>query len=156
MKTTEPKSKILVIIISILLIANIVTLYMLMNNKGSAKDRPDRHAATRLFLKDKVGFNADQLTMYDSISVQHRREVKEIYDQMGQQREKSFKELAESSFNDSAIGINAAGLSMQQKDIEIKMLHHIKDVRNICTPAQLPAFDSGFYKLIARRSKSRK
>lgn len=156
MITREPKSKTLIIIIAIMFIANMITLYILFANKPVMRDRQDRRAGTIAFLKDSVGFNESQLIEYDSLSSRHRRGVKNIFDEMGQRRENAFKELASTGFSDSAISSKASLLSEQQKDIEVTMLHHIKDIRNLCTPSQLAAFDAGFYKNIVRRSEQKK
>ncbi|MEO6405592.1 MAG: hypothetical protein ABIY51_08680 [Ferruginibacter sp.] len=145
----------LILLIAILFIANMVTLYMLFSHKPGMK-HPDKRAGTIAFLKDSVGFDKAQLVRYDSISNQHRRSVKNIFDDMGQRRENTFKQLATASFSDSAIRANAVALSEQQKDIEVTMLHHIKDIRDICTPSQLSAFDAGFYKYIARRPDTKR
>jgi hypothetical protein len=154
--TREPKSKMLIIIIAILFVANMITLYILFANKPVMKERQDRRAGTIAFLKDSVGFNENQLVEYDSLNNRHRRAVKNIFDEMGQQRENTFKDLATANFNDSAIAAKAALLSEQQKDIEVTMLHHIKDIRNLCTPSQLAVFDAGFYKNIVRRPEQKK
>lgn len=156
MITREPKSKMLIIFIAILFIANMITLYMLFSHKPGMKGRLDRSANTIAFLKDSVGFNEQQLVEYDSLSSRHRRDVKNIFEEMGQRRESTFKDLATADFSDSGIAANAALLSEQQKDIEITMLHHIKNIRNLCSPAQLAAFDAGFYKNIVRRPEQKK
>ncbi|MEO7263901.1 MAG: hypothetical protein ABIW38_03265 [Ferruginibacter sp.] len=156
MMRREPKSKMLILFIAILFVANMVTLYLLFANKPVMKERTDRKANTIAFLRDSVGFDSSQLVLYDSLSSRHKRGVKIIFEDMGRRREITFKTLATVGFSDSAIATNAASLSEQQKDIEVTMLHHLKDIRSLCTPAQLVAFDAGFYKLIARRSESKK
>ncbi len=156
MMKREPKSKMLIILIAILFIANMITLYILFANKPEMKERPDKRAAAMAFLKDSVGFNEKQLVEYDSLSSRHRRSVKSIFDEMGQRRENTFKDLAKADFSDSAIAGKAALLSEQQKDIEVTILHHIKDIRNLCNPEQLAAFDAGYYKNIVRRPEQKK
>lgn len=155
---TQPKNKILIIIIGILLIANIVTLsLLLMGKKDQAKPaRADKKAQIVAFLKDDVGFTQAQLNQYDTLSKEHRSNMKSLFDDMGAGREGIFKQLSSQSFSDSAVDNAAKAIAEQQNAFEIIMLRHLKDIRNICTPEQRPIFDSGFYKIIAKRGKEKK
>ncbi|MEP7164971.1 MAG: periplasmic heavy metal sensor [Ferruginibacter sp.] len=155
---TQPKNKVLIIIIGILLIANIVTLSLFLLNKQehSRPGRPDKKAQVTAFLKKEVGFTEDQLVRYDTISNEHRSKLKTVFDDMAEGREQIFQKLSADSFNDSAIDVAANAIADQQKGFEIIMLSHLKDIRNICTPAQRAVFDTGFYKIIAKRGEGRR
>lgn len=149
---TQPKNKILVIIICILLIANLTILYFLFNKEDHKKSqRSGRKENITSFLKKEVGFNERQLALFDSLAKENRAEVRTIFDEMASTRESAFKHLARQSFSDSAIKFTASELSNRQKKVEERMLQHLKIIRNICTPGQLPVFDSGFYKIIGRK-----
>jgi len=154
----QPKNKILIIIIGILLIANLATLSFFFLNKGGHKkgDRPDRKEYITSYLKKDVDFSDSQLALFDSLVKKNRTEVRSIFDDMSASRESVFKQLAAQSFSDTAIENAASELSVKQKNVEVRMLQHMKDIRNICTPSQLPAFDSGFYKIIGRKGDSHK
>jgi len=155
---TQPKNKMLVIIIGILLIANIVTLSLLLINKNgqSRSGRQDRKTQVTAFLKNEVGFAEDQLNRYDTLSKAHKAEMKSSFDAMAAGREIIFKELAVQSYSDSAIEQAANAMADQQKGFEIKMLRHLKEIRSMCTPAQQEVFDTGFYKIISKRGEGRK
>ena len=155
---TQPKNKILIIIIGILLIANIATLSLFLMNKNrhSNPGRPDKKEQVTAFLKNEVGFTEDQLNRYDTISKTHRANMKSNFDDMATGREDIFRQLALHSFSDSAMETAANAIAKQQEGFEIKMLYHLKDIRNICTPAQQAIFDTGFYKIIAKRGDGRK
>jgi Spy/CpxP family protein refolding chaperone len=155
---TQPKNKVLIILIGILLIANIVTLTLFLMNKNEPgrSGRADRKAQIINFLKKDVGFTESQLNRYDTLSKEHRAATKEIFDDIAADRENVFKQLASQQFSDSAIDIAVNAIAGQQKTFELKMLRHLKDIRNICTPAQQAVFDTGFYKIIAKRGEGRK
>lgn len=155
---TQPQNKTLIIIIAILLIANIVTLSLLLMNKNgqSRSGRMDRRAQVAAFLKNEVGFKEDQLNRYDTLSKIHKAEMKSSFDEMTADREVIFKQLATRSYSDSAIETAANAMADQQKGFEIKMLHHLKEIRSMCTPAQQQVFDTGFYKIISKRGDGRK
>jgi len=154
---TQPKNKILILIIGILLIANIATLsFFLMNKTGHSRTgRNDKKAQISAYLKKEVGFTEEQLSLYDTMSKKHRAEMKQAFDAMAVPREEIFRKLALASFSDSALENAAAAIAAQQKSFEIMMLHHLKDIRSICSPAQKPVFDTGFYKIISKRGEGR-
>lgn len=155
---TQPKSKVLLLIIGILLLANIATLSFFLLNKCShsktgKQDRVDMVAA---YLKREVGFNEAQLAKYDTLSKIHRSEMKPAYDSIASKREMVLKQLGANQFMDSSMNTAAAGIAAQQQSFETRMFNHLKDIRAICTPAQKLIFDTGFYKIISRRGEGRK
>lgn len=150
----QSKSKTLIIIIGILLLANIILLSVFLINKPDGK-RQEHKSQMNAFLQNEIGFNDEQMAEFETIKTAHRGQVKDMFDKMRSNKEQAFKELGTRSFSDSAI-INAATYSaMQQKELEIQMLKHLKDIRNICTPAQRAKFDSGFYKIMNRGKEHR-
>ena len=156
--STQTKNKILIIIIGILLIANIATLsfFLLKKCGGPKSGRPDKKEMIAAYLKKEVGFSQQQLNLYDTMSNKHRSEMKAAFDDMAVRRENIFSQLAGQEFSDSALDIAAGAIAAQQKSFELMMLHHLKDIRTICSPAQKPIFDTGFYKVISKRGEGRK
>ena len=149
----QPQNKVLILIIGILLVANIATLSFFMMKKC---DKPrttksDKKVMISNFLQQEVGFTKEQLNRYDTMSKQHRLEMRQSFDGMATQREQVFTKLAGNDFNDSAIQLAAVDISNQQKDFELLMLRHLDEIRGICTPQQKPIFDAGFYKIISKR-----
>ncbi|CAN5834187.1 hypothetical protein BH11BAC4_BH11BAC4_07990 [soil metagenome] len=154
---TAPKNKTLIIIIAILLIANIATLsFFLMNKCGTKSGRQDKKAMIANYLSKEVGFNAEQLKRYDTLSKQQRSAMRSSLDGMSAGREEIFRKLASQEFSDSAIDNAANAITIQQRSFEVLMLHHLDDIRNICTPAQKLAFDTGFYKIISKRGEGKR
>ena len=114
----QPKNKILILIIGILLAANIATLtFFLMNPcEKPVTAKYDRKAMIISFLQKEVGFSTEQMSRYDSMSKWHRQEMKKSFDGMSTQRERVFKDLALNDFKDSAIEVAAVNISSQQKE----------------------------------------
>jgi len=149
----QPQNKVLILIIGILLVANIATLSFFMMKKS---DKPrttksDKKVMISNFLQQEVGFTKEQLNRYDTMSKQHRLEMRQSFDGMATQREQVFTKLAGNDFNDSAIQMAAEDISSQQKGFELLMLRHLDEIRSICTPQQKKIFDAGFYKIISKR-----
>lgn len=155
---TQPNNKRLLIIIGILLLANLVLVSFLILNKPVAKRpmRGDRKAMITSFLQKEIGFNQQQLQQYDSLNEHHRTKIKAMFDEARSDKENEFKQLAINNFSDSSIINTAAIFAGKQKEIEIVMFKHFKEIRTLCTPQQQPKFDSLFYKMLNRRNEDRK
>ena len=149
MMNTQPKSKTLIIVIGVLLVANIVLLSYFLLNKPADK-RPERKSPMTGYLKNEIGFTNEQMAQFDTVKSQHRREIKKLYDAMKSNKVKEFKKVGEDHFSDSSITSAAAYSSSKQMELEVLMLQHLKAIRSICTPVQQAKFDTGFYKVMNR------
>ena len=156
--TTEPKNKILLIIIGVLLLTNLVLITFLLINKPFSKKGMlgDRSAMIAAFLQNEIGFDQQQLKQYDSLNVPNRMKVKALFDTLKSDKENEFKQLTTNNFSDTAIIKTANTISIKQKEIEIVLYKHFKEIRNICNPQQLPKFDSLFYKVLNKKYASQK
>lgn len=153
----QPKTKVLIIIIGILLIANIVMLaFFLQGGHKEKRERGGKNSYVFEYLEKEVGFSAGQLDRYDSLSKQHREQVKASFNELSANRKKTFQALAAASFSDSAIKHTATMMHDQPALPELNMLRHLKEIRDICTKEQLLRFDTGFYKIFGRRGQTHK
>ncbi|MDO9374510.1 MAG: hypothetical protein V4725_01185 [Bacteroidota bacterium] len=154
MINTSNKSKVLLLIIAILVIANIAMLSFVLGKKDAPRqsNRPDRKAYIAAFLKDDVGFDQEQLQQFDTLSSRHRKNMGLMFDTIRNNKTDQFRQLVMGSFTDSAINAIADQSITHQKAMEMRMLNHIRNVRLLCKPGQLAKFDSGFGKILARRN----
>jgi Spy/CpxP family protein refolding chaperone len=150
------KNKILILLVAVLLLANITLLYFFLNkpqhNKGG---RQGREAAMTAFLEKEIGFSPQQLKQYDSLGNTHRETMRVVLDSMRNAKELLLKQLAADNFTDSAMVQAADQSAGKQREMELAMLRHFKSIRNLCTPAQQPKFDSLYYKMMWRRGGMR-
>jgi periplasmic protein CpxP/Spy len=154
----QSKNKILLIIIGVLLATNLVLVsFFIFNNEALKKPvRGNRKAMISTFLQKEIGFNQQQLQQYNVLYEQHRSKIKPMYDAARIEKENAFKKLGIDNFSDSSIFIAVATNTDKQKEIETTMFKYFKDIRMLCTPAQQPAFDSLFYKMLSRRNGDKK
>ena len=155
----QNKSKVFLTIIGILLVANIamVCFFFLKKDGGKREKRPDRKTMIANFLKNEIGFNEAQLQRYDSLSTRHNESMKTMFDSSRSSKDRQFKILTAADFNDSVMNSVADQSSASQKIMELKMFNHLKNIRSLCTPEQLPKFDSLFVKVLNKRGgESRK
>jgi periplasmic protein CpxP/Spy len=153
MINTQNKNKIFISIIVMLMIANIalVSFFLLKNDGGRRDKHQDRKAMIAGFLKNEIGFNATQLQQYDTLSNHHRENIKTMFDSLKSSKDKQFKQLAAGNFTDSVMNSVADQSAVSQKMMELQMFNHLKNIRMLCTPAQLPKFDSLFVKMLNKR-----
>ena len=149
----QNRSKVFLLIIGILLIANIVMLsfFIMKRDSGKPDRRPDRKAMIADFLKKEIGFNEVQLKQYDILSDKHREGIKEMFDSLRSSKDNQFKQLSAGNFSDSVMNSVADQSAASQKIMELQMFSHLKNIRMLCTPEQLPKFDSLFVKILNRR-----
>ena len=115
-----------------------------------------REAMVSEFLKKDIGFNPAQLQQYDTLSKKQHEQIGPLFDEARKNKEDQLKQLAAAGFTDSAINIAAGQSSEKQKNIETNMFRHIREIRTICTPDQLPKFDSLVYKIVGKRGDGKK
>lgn len=147
-------NKVFLTIIGILLIANIalVSFFLMRKDGGKREKRPEWKTVISAFLKTDIGFDTVQLKQYDSLSNRHKENMKNIGDSLRTTKEKQFKELAAANFSDSAVNIVAERSAYNQKVMELRMFNHLRKIRLLCKPEQLPKFDSLFGKVLNRRN----
>lgn len=154
----QNKSKVLISIIAILLIANIalVSFFLLKKDDRKPEKRMDRKTVIGNFLKNEIGFNDVQMMQYDSLSNNHRKYMKTMFEASRNTKDRQFKELTASDFSDSVMNSIADQSAASQKSMELQMFGHLKQVRALCTPEQLPKFDSLFVKVLRKKGPDRK
>ena len=154
MMIKQNKTKVFLVIITILLIANIGMLSFILMKKGSDKPgggRMDRKEIISNFLKKDIGFNEQQIIQFDTLSSLNNKEIGTAFNNHRNSKTEQLKYLAANNFSDSAINLEVEKMAESHKTIETAMINHIKNIRAICTPAQLPKFDSLFIKIFNRK-----
>src|SRR6187549_351906 len=112
------KSKVLFMIIAILVIVNIVILSFVLRHEEAPRQpsRPDRKAYIAAFLKDDIGFDQQQLQLFDTLSNTHRKNMGAMFDKIRSNKAEQFRQLVNGNFTDSAINAVAdQSVSMQKE-----------------------------------------
>jgi hypothetical protein len=159
MMTIEKKyRKIFWALIAIFLISYIAMVICIIQIKRFEKhgERFDREAMVAKFLKNDIGFSAQQLLQYDSLSMGHQQKVKGFRDSIRSYKNMEFKLLSAAGFNDSAIIIAAEKSAEAQRSMELDQLYYIKSIRQLCTPAQINVFDTSYVKIFSRRGEGKR
>ena len=157
MITNNPNQrKVFLIAITILLAVNMVLLSFLLYKKegnGKVHNRPDRKTMISNFLKNDIGFDQNQLLQYDTASNLYRSKMKILFESLGANKNNQLKKLVEGNFNDSIVEKLGEESAENHQTMEVNKLTHIKNIRALCKPNQLAAFDSLFTKVFGKREE---
>ena len=134
------RNKILLTIIAVLLIANVVmlVLYFRMNQHSEAPKRPGFSER----LKKEVGFTPEQMSVYEPKRQVFWDSLRKQYADIKRTKEEFYRYMYETATPDSILNIKAEAIGEQQKHLDLFVIRYFKEVRKMCTPEQLPKYDS--------------
>ena len=73
-----------------------------------------------------------------------------LFDSLRISKEKFYALLEQSTVSDSIMNNYADKIAMSQKQLDLQMFSYFQDVRKICTPQQIPLFDSVIKKTVMK------
>jgi len=142
------RNRMLLLIIAILLVTNVAMGLFFFNHHCGPEERKTPGFSERL--RKEVGFTPAQLKIFEPKKkafwdAMHRR-----LEQLKKTKESFYYQMYDSTIADSVIDAKAEVIGQEQKEIDVQVLHHFKDLRKLCTPEQLPKFDSLLPMIIQR------
>jgi protein CpxP len=149
------KSRSLIFIITVLLLTNIAVLgYFLWFKKPNKHDNGEKgHKGIATALQNEVGFNEQQVAQYRELKEKQWATIGPMFDNMCKAKDNLFRLLSDENANDSIINKTADVIATQQKAVDVQVFNHFKKIRNLCTPEQLPKYDSLVQRIIKKMSK---
>jgi protein CpxP len=153
MSTTRNRN--LLIIIGVLLLTNVAVLvYFLGQKRNSGMEQRERERSTVTeMLQDEVGFNGEQTAKYKELKDKQRERIRPMYDNMRKAKDSLFRLLSYPDTPDSLLNKAAEVIAQRQKELDIETFNHFKRVRTLCTPDQLPQYDSLVLRLLRKMGK---
>ena len=154
MSTTRYRN--LLIIIGALLLTNVGVLVYFLNQKRDSPAEPPERARTTVteMLQDEVGFNEEQTAKYKELKDKQREKIKPMYDSMRKAKDSLFRLLSYVDTPDSLLTNAADVIAQRQKELDIETFNHFRRVRALCTPDQLPQYDSLVLRLVRKMGKT--
>jgi len=136
------RNKTLLAIIAVLLVSNIAVLlyFVVLKNNGRHPDK--RRSPMTEFLQKEVGFTPGQLHLFDSLKQRHHTIIKPLGEDLSRSRDSLYNLIGKPAATDSALQAAAAVIGRKQSALELQLFDNFQQIRGICTPAQLPKFDS--------------
>lgn len=148
--------KLLLLIISILLIANIALLYFFVANRPSSHQEGSKmnpkmmHDKAIQKVKDEVGLNDEQAVLYDTLRSQQLRNMKPLFKAVIKSKEDFFSLIYQQNVSDSVLNTYASQIGEKQMALDLSTFHYFQSIKALCNEEQKPKMDT-FIKQIVKR-----
>lgn len=145
--------KILVLIISVLLLANIGLLYYFVFNKPQKHPRPTPEEIRRVAMekvKKEVGLNEEQATLYDSLRTNQFKNMKPLFKDLTKSKEDFFSLIYQPNVSDSVLNSYASMIGEKQMALDLSTFHYFQSIKGLCTEDQKPKMDSVIKQIVKR------
>ncbi len=146
--TPSPKNKSLIWIIVFLLLTNLAMLAFFIFFNGPSKKPRGREDNIGLFLQKEMNFDSTQMKLYQNLKEGHMQSAKLKFENIRSAKDTFYNLLYTKEISDSFLAERAAIIGNKQRDLDFSFFQHLKAVRKLCTPEQLPKFDTSFKKVI--------
>ncbi len=144
------KNKTLLFIIVILLLTNVMMLIFFFTMTGAGKAEEPKRISFTERLKTQVGFSEEQIAAYEPKRNEFWKEMRQRFDSIRDTKKQFYFLIYNPSVPDSALVERSELIGDQQKNLDLRVIRYYKDVRTLCTPEQLPKFDSLIPPIIER------
>lgn len=101
-------------------------------------------------LKNDVGFSTEQMSVYVERRDRFWASVRQQFDSIKETKINFYHLMYDPSVPDSVLEFRADSIGKQQRNLDLFVVRHFKDIRKICTHEQLPKYDSLLPALIDR------
>ena len=146
-------NRVLLLITSVLLIANIGLLYYFVFNKPAHPPRPsekEMHDMAIEKVKNEVGLNDEQAVAYDSLRTQQFRRMRPLSKDITKSKEDFFSLIYQQGVSDSVLNSYASKIGEKQVELDLSTFHYFQSIKELCKEEQKPKMDS-FIKQIVKR-----
>ena len=147
-------NKVLVFIIGVLLLSNIAMLYFYLTKKNCEDNNVKRPPVSRgefmvEKLKNEVGFNDSQIARYRDLRVKHKEMMRPLFEGIFNTKDSLYKLLGQAQMpSDSLVNHYLRAIGKRQEDIDQRIFNHFLTLKQLCTPDQVPRYDSTIQKVI--------
>ena len=134
------KSKILIGVLLLLVLANIVTMSVFWLGKGRPP-LPPKGSPTD-YLVNELGFDAKQKETFLGLVQAHRTQAESLRQQVKTAKERFFKLLQQPGITDSGKIAAVKNISQASEQLDLITFDHFKKVRALCNADQQNKFDN--------------
>ena len=139
------RNKVLIFFVIFLVLTNIAMLvYFTSIRKPAARARAhgERQGPVTGLLQNEIGFDKQQMFIFDSLKQQHRVAIKPLFDALGKSKDNFYQLIGKGSVSDTVLKAAAADIGEKQSALDIQFYQNFLSIRKICTPEQQVKFDS--------------
>src|SRR5258705_10456538 len=145
--------KVLLLVISVLLIANIGLLYFFVFNKPSHPARPtekEMHDMAKEKVKNEVGLNDEQAVVYDTLRSQQFRRMNPLFKELTKSKEDFFSLIYQQGVNDSVLNSYVSRIGEKQMALDISTFHYFQSIKDLCNEEQKLKMNSLIKQIVKR------
>lgn len=146
----------LLVIIIALLLTNVAVLGYFLWYKKKPSGYPHRGNGIADVLKKDAGFSDEQVAKYKEMRDKQRQTIRPMFDDMRKSKDSLFSQINNEQISDSAISVIADQIARKQRAIDLQTFTYFRSVRKLCTPEQLPKYDSIVLKMLKGMGQSPK
>jgi len=95
-------------------------------------------------------FDEKQMDAYQMVRKKDFEKAQPMLQALSESKNNFYQNIHRDDVPDSLVKKSASVIGKKQIAVDMQMLQHFKNVRNLCTPEQLPKFDSLFKNVIAK------
>jgi hypothetical protein len=143
---TFSKTRVLIFIIVVLLLANLAMLIFFLSmhdNRKKHTQQSNRGAnVISTVLQQKVGFTKEQMDKVSQLRSVHREKMHSLFQDIRLAKIKFYGQINTNEVTDSVLYRDATTIGEKQRAIDLQAFKNIREIRNLCTTEQLPKFDS--------------
>ncbi len=149
------KLKFFQILSTLTIILNIALLVFFFNKRPKQNHH---HKEPKKIIIERLSFNEKQVEHFELLIEEHQPKLKQLNDELKGLKQELFKSLKEKS-NTTKEDTLLLQITVIKNEIEKNNFTHFKDIKAICTPEQIPAFNdltSELSLLFIKQRKKRK
>src|SRR4030095_10319149 len=124
--------KILLLIVSVLLLANIGLLYFFVFNKPQKHSRPTPEEIRRTAMekvKKEVGLSDEQAALYDSLRANQFKNMKPLFKDLTKSKEDFFSLIYQPNVSDSVLNSYALMIGEKQMALDLSTFRYFQSIK---------------------------
>ena len=145
--------KLLLVIISVLLLANIGLLYFFVFNKPTHPHKPSKEEMRKAAIekvKKEVGLNDEQAVVYDSLRIKQFEKMRPMFEDLVKAKEEYFSLIYQQGVSDSVLNAYSAKIGEKQMALDVNTFRYFQSIKALCTEEQKPKMDSFIQQIVKR------
>jgi len=145
--------KLLLLIVSVLLIANIGLLYFFVFKRPQKPPRTTADEMRKMQIekvKKDVGLNDEQTTLYDSLRSKQFKTMKPLFEDITKSKEDFFSLIYQPNVSDSVLTAYASRIGEKQMALDMSTFRYFQSIKGLCTEEQKPKMDSVIKQIVKR------
>ena len=151
MKIASSRKSLLIVIFLLLIIDLVVLFFFVSKNKpGNDHQRDRKEGGLYAMLTKEANFTPEQMAKYQELREEQFKNVKPLFSKIRKSKDNFYSLLYTENVPDSTVNALSDSIAVNQKTLDLQMFTYFQKVRLLCTPDQIPKFDSSIKKVVMK------